>query len=110
MNKFLKFLSLILIFPFVLSIFACGETPPPDDDGSGVVHVTEVVLNKDFLLIQKGDSVQLVVTVKPDNATNKNVKWSVADQSVATVNNGFVSFPKYENKIAIIKELKSIDK
>lgn len=29
---------------------------------------------------------------------------------VATVNNGFVSFPKYENKIAIIKELKSIDK
>jgi hypothetical protein len=38
-----------------------------------------------------GETATITATVKPDNATNKNVTWSTSDANVATVDNGVVT-------------------
>ena len=53
---------------------------PPD-----TVSVTGVTLDKDSLTLTEGNTAQLTATVKPDNATNKNVTWESSNTSVATV-------------------------
>lgn len=58
---------------------------------SDKVSVTGVTLNKSSLTLNVGDSSTLVATVKPDNATNKNVSWFSSNKNVVTVNNGKVT-------------------
>lgn len=55
-----------------------------------IVPVSSIILDKNELMLPVGDAATLVATVKPDNATSKNVKWSSSNESVATVNNGNV--------------------
>lgn len=57
------------------------------------VSVTGVSLNKTSLTFKEGDSgEQLIATVQPENASNKNVSWSSSDEKVAKVDNkGFVT-------------------
>lgn len=56
------------------------------DGGSGQnVAVSGVTLNQTSAQLQQGQSVQLTATVAPANATNKQVSWSVANPSVASV-------------------------
>jgi uncharacterized protein YjdB len=50
------------------------------------VPVTEVTLNKSSADIRAGGTEQLIATILPANATNKNVKWSSSNIAVATVN------------------------
>lgn len=47
-----------------------------------------VVLVEDELTIAVGESVQLEANVLPSNASNQNVSWSSADESIATVDAG----------------------
>ena len=47
--------------------------------------VSGVELNKATLSLAKGSSETLVATVKPADASNKNVTWSSSDDSVASV-------------------------
>ncbi|MDR2149016.1 MAG: Ig-like domain-containing protein [Tannerella sp.] len=49
------------------------------------VAVTGVSLNKYAVSMKIGDSEQLTATVTPDNATDKKVKWSSSNSSIATV-------------------------
>ena len=37
-----------------------------------------------------GESIQLTATVSPENATNKDVKWTSSNEAVCVVNNGLV--------------------
>ena len=56
-----------------------------------IVHVTSVTVSGDASVMED-KTIQLSATVKPDNATNKNVTWSSSDDSVATVSsNGTVT-------------------
>ncbi len=55
-----------------------------------VVPVTGVSLNKTKLKLSMGASEQLVAEVKPSTATNKAVKWSSDDTSIATVSSSGV--------------------
>ena len=55
-----------------------------------IVPVSSVTLDKNELMLPVGDAATLVATVKPDNATSKNVTWSSSNESVATVDNGNV--------------------
>ena len=55
------------------------------------VAVTGVSLDSSEETISVGETVTLLATVAPSNATNKNVSWSSDDTSVATVNNGVVT-------------------
>ena len=56
-----------------------------------VYPVESVSLDKTSYEMTEGDEFTLTATVKPDNATNKNVTWSSSNTSVATVNNGKVT-------------------
>jgi len=55
------------------------------------VAVTGVSLNKTTLTLTVGSSETLVATVRPDNATNKDVIWSSFNTYSATVDNGTVT-------------------
>ena len=54
-------------------------------DEQGTIHVTNVSLSQTELSLTEGNTAQLTATVKPDNATNKNVTWNSDDTGVATV-------------------------
>ena len=57
-----------------------------------VIPVTGVTLDKDKLGLYEDETVQLIPTVLPENATNKNIIWSSSNESVATVDqNGNVT-------------------
>ena len=49
------------------------------------VPVESVSLDKEAAELEEGQSLTLVATVLPENATNKNVTWSSSDDKVATV-------------------------
>lgn len=58
---------------------------------SKVVNVESVSLNKSSITLTEGESTTLTAVVSPSNATNKNVRWSSSDASVASVVNGKVT-------------------
>lgn len=51
----------------------------------GKIAVTGVSLDKKTLNLTEGKNETLIATVKPDNATNKNVIWESSDPNVVTV-------------------------
>ena len=59
---------------------------------ASAVPVTSISLDKTTLALAEQDTYQLTATVKPDNATDKNVTWSTANAAIATVSdNGLVT-------------------
>ena len=59
---------------------------------SKTVEVTGISLNKSSASLTVGETVALVSTVSPSNATNKNVTWTSSNKNVAVVNsNGVVT-------------------
>ena len=58
------------------------------------VPTGSVTLDKTTLSLAVGETAQLVATVKPDNATDKNVTWTSSDESVAKVADGKVTAVK----------------
>lgn len=65
-----------------------------EDDGDEGVRVTGVRLNKTSTTVTEGKSVYLTATVSPSGATNKSVRWTTSDSSVATVSSGMVTGKK----------------
>lgn len=54
--------------------------------------VTGVILDKTNLSMQVGDKSNLIATIKPENAVNKNVKWTSSDENIVTVSeNGIIT-------------------
>ena len=60
-------------------------------DAQTNVPVTGVTLSQTELSLTEGNTAQLTATVKPDDATNKNVTWTSSDETVATVTDGLVT-------------------
>lgn len=56
-----------------------------------VVPVDAINLNTNTLSLTRGATAALTATVTPDNATDKTVAWTSADEKVATVENGVVT-------------------
>lgn len=54
------------------------------------IEIETISLNKSNIDLKVGYTDTLVVSVQPDNATDKTVIWSSSDQNVATVTNGVV--------------------
>ena len=54
-------------------------------NGTGVIKVTSIELDKTECELPINDSILLTPTVKPDLATNKTVMWASADKTIATV-------------------------
>lgn len=53
--------------------------------------VTSVTLDKANASLKAGETVTLLATVEPYDATDKTVTWSTSDVSVATVSNGVIT-------------------
>ena len=68
---------------------------PVESSGSGStgIPVTKITISSEkSSLTQKGDTLQLTVDITPSNATDKKIKWSSSDPSIATVDeNGKVT-------------------
>ena len=56
-----------------------------------VVPVDAINLNTNTLSLTRGATAALTATVTPDNATDKTVAWTSADETVATVKDGVVT-------------------
>jgi len=76
-----KLLPLLLLILFAVSVVSCDDPPKPPGRG----EVTGVILNKTTLELAVGNTEALMVTIIPDNATNKTVKWHSDNPEVATV-------------------------
>lgn len=50
------------------------------------VKVTGISINEQSVSLKQGETFQLIATVQPDNATNKEVIWSSSNEAVASVN------------------------
>ena len=58
------------------------------------IPVTSVSLDQTKIELIEGDEITLTATVKPHDATNKNVTWTSSNESVATVDNGKITAVK----------------
>lgn len=56
-----------------------------EDTINGIVSPTSVSLNQNTASLTEARLLTLTASVKPDNATNKNVTWTTSDKNVATV-------------------------
>jgi len=69
-----------------------GYTATCDVTVKEYIPVKSVTIDKYDLKIIEGETAQLIATILPENATNKNVTWRSNDTSVATVDqNGKVT-------------------
>lgn len=69
----------------IVTVTAGGQTAICTVTVSKSVAVTGVSLNKSTLYLDDGDDYDLVATVSPSNATNKDLIWSTSDDDVAEV-------------------------
>ena len=56
----------------------------------GSIPVSSITLNQTELTLKKGDSETLVVTVSPDDATDKTITWTSNNNDVVTVESGVI--------------------
>lgn len=55
-----------------------------------IYHVESVSLDKPSLELTEGDEATLIATIKPDNASNKQITWKSEDETIATISDGKV--------------------
>ena len=62
-----------------------SPAPTPTPTPGKEVAVSSVTVSSAKSYLEKGSTLVLEATVKPDNATNKTVTWASSNTSVATV-------------------------
>ena len=81
----MKKLILVLSCFIALALTAaCGPQEPPR------IPVSGIVLDKVKATLTEGETMTLVPTVRPFDASDKTVRWSSSNQAVATVTDGGV--------------------
>ena len=64
---------------------------------SGYVEVKSISFDKATVEIEEGDTMNLAVTISPEDATDKTISWKSSDETIATVNDGVVTAIKPGN-------------
>ena len=82
---------LLLVLAAVALCFTACKKNTDDPTPSSPVAVTGVSLDKTMVALEIDESTTVTATVAPENATNKNVEWSVANTTIATIENGVVT-------------------
>lgn len=93
-----------LVFIASILLFGCGKSDGDTDEE--VIHIMSVSLNETTLSILSGQTETLIATVRPQNATNKNVTWLSSNDKIATVSStGVITAIKAgETKITVTTE------
>lgn len=75
-----KILTLFVVFLLAFVIVGCNND---DDDKDVAVETVTVTVAKETIKV--GETTTVTATVKPDNATDKDVEFSSSDDAIATV-------------------------
>ena len=75
------------------------------DPNAVVVNVTGVSIEPSSIEIIEGKTGTLVAIVMPENANNKRVEWSIADATIASIQNGKVTGLKPGTTFAQVRTL-----
>ena len=89
--------------PGTVTVTAKSGIYTTDCNVTVTVDIESLSLDKTNLSLSIGETAQLTATVKPDNATDKNVSWASSDESVAKVSNGKVTAVNAGKAIIIAK-------
>ena len=66
-------------------------TSTEDAPENPFVAVTGVEISEESITLNEGNTANVVATVSPSNATNKNITWTSSDESIATIENGVIT-------------------
>ena len=90
-----KWLSFMLVLVLAFALVGCGEDKPNPDDPNKpteeTIKPTSIEISGQKTEIEVGEEFTITVKVLPDNATNKNVRYSSSNSSVATIKDGKVT-------------------
>ena len=94
-----KWFSFILVLVLALVLVGCGGNDDPKPDPTPVdptpqvedVKPTKIEISGAKEEIEIGEEFTITVTVLPDNATNKKVKYSTSSSAIATIKDGKVT-------------------
>lgn len=108
-----KFIGTVLVIVAICLLYGCSDTFKPDPEATEsdtqTVEVTSILITSESNVteIEKGATLQLTATVKPDNASNKQVEWHSSDTDCATVNSdGLVTAVKATESLVITAKAK----
>lgn len=78
------------------------ENEKEEDVVNKSILPTKITLSEDSLTMKDNETIKLVATIKPNNATDKNVTWTSSNEAVATVDDdGLVTIIKSERTVTI---------
>ena len=108
-----KFIGTVLVIVAICLLYGCSQTFKPDPEAiesdTQTVEVTSILITSESNVteIEEGATLQLTATVKPDNASNKQVEWHSSDTDCATVNSdGLVTAVKATESLVITAKAK----
>ena len=108
-----KFIGTVLVIVAICLLYGCSQTfnPEPEatESDTQTVEVTSILITSESNVteIEEGSTLQLTATVKPDNASNKQVEWLSSDTDCATVNSdGLVTAVKATESLVITAKAK----
>ncbi|MEE1059332.1 MAG: Ig-like domain-containing protein [Treponema sp.] len=108
-----KFIGTVLVIVAICLLYGCSQTfnPEPEatESDTQTVEVTSILITSESNVteIEEGSTLQLTATVKPDNASNKQVEWHSSDTDCATVNSdGLVTAVKATEYLVITAKAK----
>jgi transglutaminase/protease-like cytokinesis protein 3 len=81
-HTFSSLLAPIVALALAFGFISCGAG---SNDGPKSISVASISLDKASMPLDVGESENLVATILPADATNKNVSWSSSNPSVASV-------------------------
>lgn len=103
-----KFIGTVLVIVAICLLYGCSVPLKPDpettESDTQTVKVTSISITSESNVteIEEGSTLQLTATVKPDNASNKQVEWHSSDTDCATVNSdGLVTALKATESLVI---------
>lgn len=103
-----KFIGTVLVIVAICLLYGCSVPLKPDpettESDTQTVKVTSISITSESNVteIEEGSTLQLTATVKPDNASNKQVEWLSSDTDCATVNSdGLVTALKATESLVI---------